>query len=226
MLGNRHVRILLRTGQPGAAPERKTIEEYDIDGYLPKAELTSNRLFTQVRTALKAYDELTELDRHRRALTAVHECVTRLRSYAPLEQTLQHVLDAVAGIWPSPLCVLLLETFEAQGNPRRYFLHRSTAADHARGQADAEAVAAHVARASAAGQRREPAAFERGFLVPLELHRELGHGWIYVADAAPEPLRRTLLPILAAHAANALYSSVAEAMLKGPKVPLFDTMDI
>src|SRR5438552_2082364 len=43
-LGNHFVRILLRTGQPGVAPERKTIEEYDIDGYLPKAELSSNRL--------------------------------------------------------------------------------------------------------------------------------------------------------------------------------------
>ena len=37
-LGNRLVRILLRTGQPGAAPERETIERYDIDGYLPKGE--------------------------------------------------------------------------------------------------------------------------------------------------------------------------------------------
>lgn len=35
-LGNRFVRILLRTGQPGTAPERATIDTYDIDGYLPK----------------------------------------------------------------------------------------------------------------------------------------------------------------------------------------------
>jgi CheY-like chemotaxis protein len=59
-LGNRFVRILLRTGQPGHAPERKTIDEYDIDGYLPKAELTSTRLYSAVRTALKAWAELVE----------------------------------------------------------------------------------------------------------------------------------------------------------------------
>src|SRR5262249_27222804 len=57
-LGNRFVRILLRTGQPGVAPERQTIDEYDIDGYLPKAELSSGRLYTAVRTALKAHGEL------------------------------------------------------------------------------------------------------------------------------------------------------------------------
>src|SRR5690349_8604478 len=43
-LDNKLVRILLRTGQPGAAPERQTIDSYDIDGYLSKAETSSNRL--------------------------------------------------------------------------------------------------------------------------------------------------------------------------------------
>src|SRR5688572_128125 len=38
-LQNRFVRIILRTGQPGQAPERQTIDSYDIDGYLPKADL-------------------------------------------------------------------------------------------------------------------------------------------------------------------------------------------
>ena len=45
-LGNSFVRIILRTGQPGEAPERQTIEQFDIDGYLPKAELTSDRLYS------------------------------------------------------------------------------------------------------------------------------------------------------------------------------------
>src|SRR3954469_7923773 len=61
-LGNRFVRILLRTGQPGVAPERSTIDDYDIDGYLPKTELTTNRLYVAVRTALKAHEELIDLD--------------------------------------------------------------------------------------------------------------------------------------------------------------------
>ncbi|MCG8457093.1 MAG: adenylate/guanylate cyclase domain-containing protein, partial [Holophagales bacterium] len=61
-LGNPFVRILLRTGQPGAAPEKKVIEEHDIDGYLAKGELTSMRLYTAVRTSLKAHGELMDLE--------------------------------------------------------------------------------------------------------------------------------------------------------------------
>ena len=61
-LDNAFVRILLRTGQAGVAPEKKVIEEYDIDGYLAKGELTSMRLYTAVRTSLKAYGELMDLE--------------------------------------------------------------------------------------------------------------------------------------------------------------------
>src|SRR5688572_16756374 len=61
-LDNKLVRILLRTGQPGAAPERQTIDSYDIDGYLSKAETSSNRLYTSVRCALKSYHELCSLE--------------------------------------------------------------------------------------------------------------------------------------------------------------------
>ena len=55
-LGNRMVRILLRTGQPGAAPEKNVIQEYDIDGYLPKAELTADFVDERVAKAEAARD--------------------------------------------------------------------------------------------------------------------------------------------------------------------------
>jgi len=74
-LGNSFVRILLRTGQPGRAPEGTVVQDYGIDGYLPKAELTSSRLVTMVRTALKAYGELADLEGRRRSLESVHESV-------------------------------------------------------------------------------------------------------------------------------------------------------
>ena len=39
-LGNRLIRIVLRTGQPGQAPEEEVIAKYDIDDYKEKTELT------------------------------------------------------------------------------------------------------------------------------------------------------------------------------------------
>ncbi len=45
-MGNRKLRIILRTGQPGQAPERDVILGYDINDYKFKTELTSQKLFT------------------------------------------------------------------------------------------------------------------------------------------------------------------------------------
>ncbi|UCF50865.1 MAG: response regulator, partial [Bradyrhizobium sp.] len=40
-LHNETVRIILRTGQPGQAPERRVIVQYDINDYKAKTELTA-----------------------------------------------------------------------------------------------------------------------------------------------------------------------------------------
>src|SRR5947209_10283050 len=45
-LKNETVRIILRTGQPGQAPERRIIVDYDINDYKAKTELTADKLFT------------------------------------------------------------------------------------------------------------------------------------------------------------------------------------
>jgi signal transduction histidine kinase len=58
---NELLRIVLRTGQPGAAPEREVIESYDIDDYREKTDLSSEKLFTCVRLALKGYQDLAKL---------------------------------------------------------------------------------------------------------------------------------------------------------------------
>ncbi|GEM_PF-6708074 len=60
---NSTVRIVLRTGQPGIAPERQVITDWDINEYLPKAELTANRLFSSVISSLRAYHHLEQLIR-------------------------------------------------------------------------------------------------------------------------------------------------------------------
>ena len=67
-LGNPFVRIVLRTGQPGQAPEREVITRYDINDYKHKTELTAQRLFTTVIAALRAYRGLRTIDRSKRGL--------------------------------------------------------------------------------------------------------------------------------------------------------------
>ena len=67
-MGNPFVRIVLRTGQPGQAPEREVITRYDINDYKHKTELTAQRLFTTVIAALRAYRGLRTIDRSKRGL--------------------------------------------------------------------------------------------------------------------------------------------------------------
>jgi len=57
-LHNYLVRIILRTGQPGEAPEEKTIINYDINDYKHKAELTRRKLFVTTIAGLRAYYDL------------------------------------------------------------------------------------------------------------------------------------------------------------------------
>ncbi|MBF8272683.1 MAG: family 3 adenylate cyclase [Magnetococcales bacterium] len=57
-LKNVTVRIVLRTGQPGQAPERDVITNYDINDYKEKSELTSQKLFTITISSLRSYRDI------------------------------------------------------------------------------------------------------------------------------------------------------------------------
>ncbi|WP_051228876.1 hybrid sensor histidine kinase/response regulator [Paludibacterium yongneupense] len=57
-LDNHSTRIVLRTGQPGQAPERSVILDYDINDYKTKTELTAQRLFTTVIASLRSYESI------------------------------------------------------------------------------------------------------------------------------------------------------------------------
>jgi len=60
-LNNALVRIILRTGQPGQAPEAIVAKHYSIDDYKTKTELTIQKLSTTITTALRAFSTLSQL---------------------------------------------------------------------------------------------------------------------------------------------------------------------
>lgn len=64
-LQNNDVRIVLRTGQPGQAPEEDVILAFDINDYRAKTELTTQRLFTTVVSALRSYRDIVALNQYR-----------------------------------------------------------------------------------------------------------------------------------------------------------------
>lgn len=70
-LGNHQVRIILRTGQPGQAPEHDVVMRYDINDYRAKTELTADKLCTSVTSALRAWRDIRALEQSRRSLQHV-----------------------------------------------------------------------------------------------------------------------------------------------------------
>lgn len=70
-LGNKSVRIILRTGQPGQAPESKVILEYEINDYKQKTDLTVEKLFSTVVTAIRSYRDIRTIEQSRRGMEMI-----------------------------------------------------------------------------------------------------------------------------------------------------------
>ncbi len=64
VLGYREIRLILRTGQPGVAPEKEIIHRYEINDYKEKTELTDIKLLTALTVAIRGYRDLVELKRN------------------------------------------------------------------------------------------------------------------------------------------------------------------
>jgi signal transduction histidine kinase len=111
-LGNRRIRLIIRTGQPGSAPERYVIDHYDIDDYKDKTELTAQRLYTTLRTTLKAYRDLTAIEHNREGLEKILTAVPNLYRIQPLEQFFEGVLTQITSFCPIGENNLLIATID------------------------------------------------------------------------------------------------------------------
>lgn len=91
-------RIILRTGQPGQAPERRIIVDYDINDYKAKTELTADKLFTSLTAALRAYQQLKRLDETRRGLEIIIDAAPMLLDHKSMQRLAEGVLTQVASL--------------------------------------------------------------------------------------------------------------------------------
>jgi EAL domain-containing protein (putative c-di-GMP-specific phosphodiesterase class I) len=63
-MGNTDLQIIVRTGQPGMAPEREVIAQYEINGYFLKTEMVAQKLQSIVISSLRAYHYIRTLRPH------------------------------------------------------------------------------------------------------------------------------------------------------------------
>lgn len=97
-LGNALIRIVLRTGQPGQAPEERVILEYDINDYKSKTELTATKLFTAVVASLRSYSHLKRLEANKRGLETIVQASGSLFELKALEQFFAGVLTQLTAL--------------------------------------------------------------------------------------------------------------------------------
>lgn len=97
-LGNTHVRIILRTGQPGQAPEDDVIHGYDINDYKAKTELTAQKLGTATVAALRSYEHITELMRSRQGMERLIDAATSLFTLRAVDRFAEAVLQEMARV--------------------------------------------------------------------------------------------------------------------------------
>lgn len=119
-LRNRTVRIVLRTGQPGQAPPREVVRQYEIDDYRTKTELTFERLHVLTVTALRTYRLIREQEARERRLAqysdelerfayaASHDLQTPLRTVIRFAQRLQEKYESLlSGEGQEYLCYIV-----------------------------------------------------------------------------------------------------------------------
>ncbi len=97
-LGNSRVRIVLRTGQPGHAPEQRVMFDYDINDYRDKTEITAQRLTTTVIGAVRSYRDLCTIESHKFGLEQIVRSTAALFERQSVDQFITGVLHQLSAL--------------------------------------------------------------------------------------------------------------------------------
>lgn len=118
------LRIILRTGQPGYAPELEVIEKYDINDYHTKQDITHTRLISAITTATRSYEQVRTIIQSRIGLEKVVHASADLVERRALESFAEGVLTQIAlvlGLNPDGIvCVQRGSAFEEA--PDKFFV--------------------------------------------------------------------------------------------------------
>jgi diguanylate cyclase (GGDEF)-like protein len=96
--GMGETRIILRTGQPGYAPEMDAIRDYDINDYKTKSELTRNKLFTTLTSAVRSYRQIRTINENRRGLDLIVRASGELLALAGIRNFAAGVITQISAL--------------------------------------------------------------------------------------------------------------------------------
>ena len=97
-LNNDEVRIVLRTGQPGYAPEEQVILNYDINDYKTKTDLTRPKLLTTVISSIRSYQQIRTINESRRGLEKIVNAAANLMERHSVNNFAEGVVTQLASL--------------------------------------------------------------------------------------------------------------------------------
>lgn len=97
-LSRQDIRIVLRTGQPGYAPEESVIKDYDINDYKTKTELTRRKLVTTVYAAIRSYQQIHSVNQNRLGLEKIISATADLLELHSIHEYAEGVLSQLINL--------------------------------------------------------------------------------------------------------------------------------
>ena len=97
-LKNEFVRIVLRTGQPGKAPEDDIIRNYDINNYIAKTDGSVQKIYTALYSAIRSYRDLVKIYYSKIGLEKVVEASKELYKYKSLMSFYEGILFQLSNL--------------------------------------------------------------------------------------------------------------------------------
>ncbi len=94
-IGNATVRIVLLTGQPGMAPRKDVMEQYDINEYWNKADLTQEKLRAVLTGNIRSWQAFQSLEKSKAGLQVLIQAAQAIAPKTDLREFTTSLLDEI-----------------------------------------------------------------------------------------------------------------------------------
>ncbi len=131
-LQNHFVRIVLRTGQPGQAPEQEVIANYDINDYKEKTELTAQKLSTMMYATLRAHRDIMTIEANKRGLERVIEASAKIFSLHESHEFASAVLSQLTNLMSMDRGALYCKVTKPESTAPDHFVVAAATGDYSR----------------------------------------------------------------------------------------------